>query len=213
MLRQRGLIKAATAAMPDCDLGSNRSTAGREVECMIGVRELIWRRLVGKCRETARDLAAGGEEGLKDRSAVCGQNARNDFHLVIESGVRENFETRTDGAALGVVCAIDDARNAGLDDSAGAHAAGFNRDVERCAGHAVVAEETRCFTNHDDLGVGGRVTVANGAVAGAGEDFTVMDEDGANGDFACDSSGTRLVDGHSHKLDVVFHPGRKDNTL
>ena len=88
-----------------------------------------------------------------------------------------------------------------MDDSAGAHAAGLDRDIERSGGHAIVAEVASCFTNRDDLSVGRRVTVANGAVAGAGEDFTVMDDAGADGDFAgrCCSAG--LLEGDLHERD------------
>lgn len=138
---------------------------------------------------------------MKEGSAICCENAGNNFHLVIESGVCEDFETRANGAALEVVCAVDQARDAGLDDSAGAHAAGLDRDIEGCARHAIVAEVTSCFTNHDDLSVGGRVTVANGAVAGAGENFTVMDDAGADGDFTDRCCGAGLLEGDLHERD------------
>jgi hypothetical protein len=151
---------------------------------------------------SARDLAAGGEEGLKDESAVGGENAWNNFHLVIESGVSEKFETRTDGPAFGVVCAVDQARDARLDDSARAHAAWFNRDVERCARHAVVAEGARCFANYDDLCVGRRVAVSDRAVAGAGENFTVMDDAGADRDFAGGCCSAGFLEGDLHVRDV-----------
>ena len=62
---------------------------------------------------------------MKDGGALCGENAGADFHLVIESGVSEDFETRTDCAAFGVVCAVDQMRDTGLDHGAGAHAAGL----------------------------------------------------------------------------------------
>jgi hypothetical protein len=112
----------------------------------------------------SEDLAAGSEEGLKDGSALGCENARNGFHLVIESGVRENFKARTDGPALRIVRAVDEARYAGLDNRPGAHATGLKSDVESCAGHAVVIEETSSFADHDDFGVGGRVAVAYRAV-------------------------------------------------
>ncbi len=45
-------------------------------------------------------LAAGGEEGLKDGCALGSEHAGNGFHLMIESGVSQDFETGTNGAAL-----------------------------------------------------------------------------------------------------------------
>jgi len=134
---------------------------------------------------------------------------------VIESGVCEDFETRANGAALGVVSAVDQARDAGLDDGAGAHAAGLDRDIERCGRHAIVAEVASCSTNHDDLSVGRRVTVANGAVAGAGEDFTVMDDAGADGDFTGRGCRAGLLEGDLHERDFSvneFHIKREDST-
>jgi hypothetical protein len=168
----------------------------------VGAGDFSFATACGEALVAERDLAAGSEEGLEDRGAVCGENARNNFHLVIESGVGEDSETRADGAGFGVVCAIDEARDAGLDDSAGAHAAGLNRDVERCGKDPVIAEKAGGFANHDDFSVGGRVTVANGAIARAGEDFTVMDDAGADGDFAGRSRGAGFLEGDLHERDV-----------
>ena len=77
---------------------------------------------------------------MQDGGAVSGEEAGNDFDLMIESSVCEDFETGTDGAALWVVSAVDESRDAGLDYGAGAHAAGFKGDVERCASYAIVAK-------------------------------------------------------------------------
>jgi len=113
--------------------------------------------------------------------------------MVIEDRVVQDFKTRTDGAAFGITRAVDEARDAGLDEGAGAHAAWFYRDVECCSRHAVVAEEASSFPDNDDLGVSGGVTVTNCTIAGAGEDFAVVDDKGADGDFACGSSGAGFL--------------------
>src|SRR6266704_3942342 len=60
-------------------------------------------------------LTTFGEEGLEDGGGFGGEDAGGDFHLVIEAGMGEDFETGTDCAALGVVGAVDEAWNAGLD--------------------------------------------------------------------------------------------------
>ena len=129
-------------------------------------------------------LAAFGEKRLDYGGAISGQDASGDINLVVEARVGEDFEAGADGAAFGVVSPVDEARNAGLDDGAGAHAAGLDSDVQRGIGKAVIAEEMGGFAENDDLGVCGGVTVANGAIAGTCEDLAVMYEDGANGDFA-----------------------------
>ena len=66
--------------------------------------------------------------------------------MVVKARIGKNFEAGADGAALGVVGAVDEAGNAGLNDCASAHAAGLDSDVQRGVRKAVVAEETRGFT-------------------------------------------------------------------
>src|SRR6266702_1274302 len=100
-------------------------------------------------------LTTFGEEGLEDGGGFGGEDAGGDFHLVIEAGMGEDFETGTDCAAGGVV-------------------------------------------------------VANGAVAGAGEDFAAVRENGADGHFAGDGRRTRFFESSLHELDVGFHLRRED---
>ena len=124
---------------------------------------------------------------------------------MIQSGVCKNLETGADGPALWVVCAIDEARDAGLDDGSGTHAAGLQRDVESCVCHAVIAEEASSFPDHDDFGMGRGVAGANRAVAGAGENFAVVNDQGANRDFAFGGCGASFLDGELHKRNVGVH--------
>ena len=152
---------------------------------------------------------------MKDGDAVCRENSGTDFHFVIESGVGEDFETRTDCAAFRVVCAVDQTRDAGLDHGAGAHAAGLQSDEECCVGHTIVPEEASCFTDHDDFGVGGGIAIANRAVAGAGEDFTVVGDAGADRDFAGGHRCARFFEGELHERDVNvndFHVWPENST-
>ena len=60
--------------------------------------------------------------------------------------------------------------------------------------------------------MGRRVVVANRAVAGTGENLAVMDEHGADGDFAGGGRGTRFRERLLHELDVRFHLRRENNT-
>lgn len=136
------------------------------------------------CAEKYRS-AAFGEERLDYGGAVGCQDARGDFHLMVEARVGEDFEAGSDGAAFGVVSTVDEARDAGMDDGAGAHAAGLDGDVEGGVREAVVAEEASGFAESDDLSVRSGVTIADGTVAGTDENLAVMDENGANRDFSC----------------------------
>src|SRR6266702_1549203 len=155
-------------------------------------------------------LTTFGEEGLEEGGGFGGEDAGGDLHLVVEAGVGEDFETGTDCAALGVVGAVDEAGNAGLDYCASAHAARLDGDVERGIGKTIVAEEARGFAKDDDFSVGGGIVAANGAVAGAGDDFAIVREDGADGHFAGGGRRTRFLESSLHELDVGFHLGRED---
>ncbi len=123
----------------------------------------------------------------------------------------EDFEAGADGAAFGVVGAVDEARDTGLDDGACAHAARLDSDVECGIGEAVVAEKAGGFAKDDDFGVGGGVAIADGAVARTGEDLAVMDEYGADGNLAGYGRGTSFGQGFLHILDVSFHLRRENN--
>ena len=97
-------------------------------------------------------------------------------------------EDRAAGAGLGVGRGVDEAGDARVEDGAGAHGAGLERDVEGAAGvllrEAVVGEVARGVAEGDDLGVGGGVVVAQDAVLAAGDDLVLIDDDGADGDLA-----------------------------
>src|SRR5260370_26682300 len=93
---------------------------------------------------------------------------------MVEARMRQDFETGADSAALGVVSAVDQARDAGLDDGAGAHAAGFDGDVERGSGEAVVAEKAGGFAKDGQFGVGGGGGVAKGAGGCTRQDLSLM---------------------------------------
>jgi len=131
---------------------------------------------------------------------------------MVEARVGEDLEAGADGAAFGVVSAVDKTRDAGLNDGAGTHAAGLDGDVERGIGEAVVAEKAGGFAENDDFGVGGGVAIADGAVAGTCQNLAVEDEDSTNGDFACGGRVARFRKRFLHELGVDFHPPRENNT-
>jgi hypothetical protein len=164
-----------------------------------------------RSKEERKGIAstAGGEEGLEKGGGFAGKEAVGYFDLMIEFGMGEDFEAGAEGAALGVVCAVNEARNAGLDDGASTHGAGFEGDIESGAGQPVVAENARGFANNDDFGVRRGVVIANGAVAGLSEDRPFVDEQSADGNFA--GFGRRA--GHSerelHKVQIVGHANRR----
>ena len=104
------------------------------------------------------------------------------------------------GAGFGIGSGVDQAGDAGVEDSAGAHGAGFERDVESAAfvvfiEEAIVFEGAAGVAEGDDLGVGGGVVFAEDAVLAMGDDLALVDDDGADRDFAGGFGGAGFGDG------------------
>jgi len=125
--------------------------------------------------------------------------------------MRENLEAGAHRAALRVVGAVDQAGYAPLNHRAGAHAARLDGDIEGGIGEAVVSKNSGRFAKDNHLSVGGGIAIADSAVAGARESFSVMDEDGADGNFAGGSRGTSLGQRFLHVFGVSTHAGRENN--
>ncbi len=175
--------------------------------------------MVGGIRRVEEDrlktvlLAAFGEKGLNDSGAVGDEDTRNDFDLMVEARVGQDLEAGADGAAFGIIGAVNEAWDACLDDCASAHAAGLDRDVENGSSEAVIAEEAGGLAEDDDFRVGGGVIVADGAIAGTGEDFAAVDEDGPDGDIASGSRGASFLKRCLHELDISFHVHRENSMV
>ncbi len=103
---------------------------------------------------------------------------------MVEARIGKDLEAGADSATLGVVGAVNEARDACLDHGAGAHATRLDGDVEGGAGEAVVAEEASGLAENDDFSVGGRVVVSDAAIAGTSENLAVVDKNCTDGDFA-----------------------------
>ena len=123
----------------------------------------------------------------------------------------EDFEAGAHGAAFGIVGSVDEARDACLDDGAGAHAARLDGDVERGAREAVISKKAGGFAENEDFGVGSGVAIADGAVTGTRQSLPVVDEDSADGDLAGGRRGASFGQRFLHELDVRFHAGRENN--
>ena len=108
---------------------------------------------------------------------------------------------RTAGAGFWIGRGEDEAVDAGVDHSAGAHCAWLKSNVERAAVKAVIVESRGGGAHGDDFGVGGGVVVAKDAILAAGYDGVFVDDDGADGDFAGFRGQAGLGEGG---LDGVF---------
>jgi len=112
-----------------------------------------------------RRVAALPEEVSQQVTAFLGQDIPLAFEAMIEALVRrQELEDAAAGTALGIAGAVHDAGDAGVDQGAGAHGAGFEGDVEGGTGESVVAGALAGVAKGADLGVGAGVMGGDGAV-------------------------------------------------
>jgi hypothetical protein len=149
--------------------------------------------------------AARSEEGLQEGGGLFGEDAWGNFDLMVQFGAGEKLKTGAERAALGIISTVNESRDPSLDDRAGAHSAGLERDIESSVGKAMVAEDSRGFAQHDDFGMCGGIIIANGAIARTREVRIIVNEHGADGDLAGISGSASLFQGNAHELEIVRH--------
>jgi len=148
--------------------------------------------------------------------ALFGEEAGGDFDLVVELRVVEDAEDRATCAGLWVGRGVDQAGDAGVEDCAGTHGAGFECDVEGAAlGQAIVGQRARGVAEGDDLCVGGGVVIAQNTVLASGDDLAVMHDEGADGNFAImlggagfGDAGVEVVEVGEHDYLIILHVSR-----
>jgi len=148
-----------------------------------------WAQIAEINQSNSENLAAGGEEGLEEGSGLDGEHGRGDFDLVVEFGTGEQFEAGAESSAFWVVGCVDEAGDAGLDNGAGAHGAGFEGYIESGFRETVISKFSRSFTKNHDFGMRGRVAIADRAIATASENFLAIDNHRADGNLV--GFGTR----------------------
>src|SRR5260221_1453025 len=120
--------------------------------------------------------------------------------------MREYFEAAAYRAAFGIVGTVDHSRDAGLNDGTCAHRTRLDGDIERGAHQPVIFGSASGFAERDDLRVGGRVTIPDGAVISASQNLPILYQDRADRHLIRLTGGGRLVQGQLHEIRIV-HDG------
>ena len=126
--------------------------------------------------------------------------------------MRKNLEAGTHSAALGIIAAVDNSRNARLNDCAGAHATRFHGYVQRRARKAIVPKDPSAFSQQQYFRMRGRIAILNRAVTRLGHDFAVVYQNGADGNLAGCGRGTSFVQSPMHESNVGVHTWRENST-
>ena len=97
-----------------------------------------------------------------------------------------------------------------MDDCAGTHDTGLERDIQIAAWQPVVAEALCRVAQGDDLGMGGRIVARDRRIEAASYDLAVLDHHGADRHLADGPAFSRQIErglhegivraGHSHSM-------------
>ena len=142
--------------------------------------------------------AAFAKERLQQIHATRGQNARRDFELMIQLRMVEHLQHRVNCSSLGVFCSVDQAADARVRDGAGAHRAGFDRDIQIAVQQAIIADRLRSFTKRQYFGMGRGIVGADRPIASPAYDLAIVDNNRANRNFAHRQRTLRLAKSFFH---------------
>ena len=150
--------------------------------------------------QRSRNSAARGKEGLEQGSRVLGEEAGGHLDLVIEFGIGEHLEARTESAAFGIVGGVDETGNPRLDDGAGTHGTGLESDVEGGVGKAIVAEkrELSRMTTISAWAVGSLSRMVR--LPERARTASFMDEDCTDGDLSGFGRGAGFSQSEMHAI-------------
>ena len=169
------------------------------------LRQMLWKMNAGKdsgSGEVSLRSAAGGEKRLQQLHGLPGQNPRSNFDAMIQGRSVEHLQARANGAALGIVGAVNQPRDARLHQRARAHGAGFDGHVQRGAVEAMISGLQGGFAQGHHFGVRRGIAIGNGAIAGR-RDNPVLDHDQrADRHFAAQGRGSRLIQRQMHVFGV-----------
>ena len=150
-------------------------------------------------------MAALGEEGFEQLGALVGEDAAAVGEAVVEAGFGAELVEGVDTAHLGIVAAVDQFGDAGVDQGTGAHGAGLKGDREAAVFEAPEPAVGGGLAEGEDLGVGGGVGGGFAEVVGGPEHLAVVEavDDGADGDLALAGRGAGQFEGVLHHGEVA----------
>jgi hypothetical protein len=122
--------------------------------------------------------------------------------FVIQTGIGADVVQRSGGTSLRVAGPEHEVRNPGVQNGAGTHWTGLQRDDEGRMFQPPTADNGSRIAKRQYLGVRRRVTGEFPLVVSAGDDLTVHHDDGTNRDVAVLGRSSRFNQSQIHRLFV-----------
>ena len=146
-------------------------------------------------------------------AAFIRQDPSRHVKPMIQARVGIQVIQRTQRARLGITRAIHAAPHARVDHKARAHAAGFQRHINRTVEKAPAAKRLGSGAHGRKLGMSRRVLVEFAPIVRPRDDLTVAHHYGSDGHLAHRSSGARLRQRLAHELLVDFGDRHRSPSL
>ena len=103
---------------------------------------------------------------------------------MVQARVVYHVHYRVYGAGFGVVRAVNQAPNAGLQQRSRAHRARLNCSKQFAVSQAMIADRGTSFAQRVDLRVGRRIDVSDVAIKSAANDLAVVNDDRSDWNFS-----------------------------
>ena len=151
---------------------------------------------------------AGAEEVREPAAALLSEDAGGDLDAVVELRVIEDGENGAAGTGFEVRRGVDETRDAGVEDGAGAHGTGLEGADEGAAAlgsqETIVAEGDAGGAKGDDLGVSRGIGGSEDLVVAAAKDSLGIrsEDDGTDRNLAGEFGGAGFGEGEVHGGEV-----------
>ena len=140
--------------------------------------------LTSDFRPLTSGLSVVPEKLLHDLSALFFKHAGGNFNSMIQKIRITNSKARFHRACSLILCAIDQSLHSCLDQSAGAHHAGFDRRINYSVFETIVSNLFGRRSQRNYLGMRRWIVIRACSVAGDGENCIAHDDAGADRNFA-----------------------------
>jgi len=142
------------------------------------------------------------KESAEDLPARIRHHPGDDLATMIQTRIVQQLIERADRASLRIGRAIDNRRDAGLDNRAGTHRTRFKRHVKRTAVQSPRLPRLGGLGNGDHFGVGRRIMELLALVVRLGNHPALMHDDRADGNFVFSQGLFSLVESPLHEAFV-----------
>ena len=153
-----------------------------------------------------RFSSANGEEIAQQLAGFVATTSTVNVGPMVETFIAAHGVETGNGTRFRVRCAIDDSTDSGIDQSAGAHDAGLEGDIQRAIHQTPMPDNRRSITDRQNLCVGRGVAGQFALIVAAGDDDTVPNHDSTDWHIAHNHRCSSLVESCRHRIVIAHHP-------